>query len=204
MKDRIKKQHTGNLRKEYSRTRKTGFLLMGTILLLAGCVKDDLYNTQHPDKGALVVIADWAGASSEAVLPDTYILHVDNQEHEAGSTPCIFPSLLSPGQHKLLACSKAEGITTDEATATVNTLEDGTLEPLPGYLFSAVKEVEITADDTLRTSMSMRQHNRLLSLVMKMEEGEKERLSSVSATLEGIASSVDLGTGTLTDSRERR
>ena len=42
MKDRIKKQHTGNLRKEYSRTRKTGFLLMGTILLLAGCVKDDL------------------------------------------------------------------------------------------------------------------------------------------------------------------
>ena len=96
MKDRIKKQHTGNLRKEYSRTRKTGFLLMGTILLLAGCVKDDLYNTQHPDKGALVVIADWAGASSEAVLPDTYILHVDNQEHEAGSTPCIFPSLLSP------------------------------------------------------------------------------------------------------------
>ena len=58
MKDRIKKQHTGNLRKEYSRTRETGFLLMGTILLLAGCVKDDLYNTQHPDKGALVVTAD--------------------------------------------------------------------------------------------------------------------------------------------------
>ena len=105
MKDRIKKQHTGNLRKEYSRTRKTGFLLMGTILLLAGCVKDDLYNTQHPDKGALVVTADWAGASSEAVLPDTYILHVDNQEYEVGSTPYIFPSLLSPGQHKLLACS---------------------------------------------------------------------------------------------------
>ena len=171
LKDRIKKQHTGNLRKEYSRTRETGFLLMGTILLLAGCVKDDLYNTQHPDKGALVVTADWAGASSEAVLPDTYILHVDNQEYEVGSTPYIFPSLLSPGQHKLLACSKAEGSTTDEATATVNILEDGTLEPLPGYLFSAVKEVGITADDTLRTSMSMRQQNRLLSLVMKMEEG---------------------------------
>ena len=58
MKDRNKKHHTGNLRKEYSRTRETGPLLMGTILLLAVCGKDDLYNTQHPDKGALVVTAD--------------------------------------------------------------------------------------------------------------------------------------------------
>lgn len=52
-------------------------------LLLGGYIKDDLYNTPHPDKGAVRVTTDWSGASSDAVLPQSYILRIGTQEQTA-------------------------------------------------------------------------------------------------------------------------
>lgn len=42
----------------------------------AGCVKDDLYNTPHPDKGAVRVTTDWSGRSSEASVPGSHTLRI--------------------------------------------------------------------------------------------------------------------------------
>lgn len=200
MKDRIKKQHTGGAGKTHSDIRSTGLLLSGVLLmaLATGCVKDELYNMPHPDRGTLAVTTDWTAASSEAVLPETYILRTGDGEQEVDRTAGALLSGMAPGHYALLAYNKPAGITTEDNTARVNTLEDGTLEPLPGYLFSAAKEIEMTAGGTLKASMPMRQHIRLLSLSLKMEEGDRERLASVTATLGGIAPSVDLTTGTLT------
>lgn len=39
---------------------------------MTGCVKDELFNTPHPDKGAVVVTTDWTDALAEATVPDTY------------------------------------------------------------------------------------------------------------------------------------
>lgn len=39
---------------------------------MTGCVKDELFNTPHPDKGAVVVTTDWTDALVEATVPDTY------------------------------------------------------------------------------------------------------------------------------------
>lgn len=47
-----------------------------TFQLLGGCVKDDLYNTTHPDKGAVKITTDWSEVSSDAVLPDQYVLSI--------------------------------------------------------------------------------------------------------------------------------
>lgn len=52
-------------------------------ILLASCVKDELYNTPHPDSGAVVVTADWSDRNSDADIPQTYILSIDGQEQEA-------------------------------------------------------------------------------------------------------------------------
>lgn len=167
-------------------------------LLLGGCVKDDLYNTPHPDKGAVRVTTDWSGASSDAVLPQSYMLRIGTQEQTASGTDNAFNTLFEPGRQDLLVYHQTEGITLTDHTATVNTLADGTLNPMPGYLFSGVEELEIVKDDTLQVTVKMEQRIRSLTLALKLTPGDKERIVSTSATLTGIASAMDLRDGAIT------
>lgn len=178
----------------------TGKLLIFALatLQLAGCVKDDLYNTPHPDKGAVRITTDWSGASSDAVLPQSYILRIGTEEQTVTGTSNAFNALFEPGRQDLLVCHGTDGITLSGHTATVNTLADGTLEPMPGYLFSGTKALEIVKDDTLRVTVNMEQRIRRLTLVLKLTPGDEDRISTTSATLTGIASAIALRDGTIT------
>lgn len=168
------------------------------LLLLVSCVKDDLYNTPHPDKGAVEITTDWTGRSSDAVVPSSYILRIGTEEQTVSKETNVFDALFLPGTQDLLVYNPTEGITINGNTATVNTLPDGTLEPMPGYLFSAARKLEIEKDDTLKVTVPMQQHIRSLTLVLKLKAGDEQRIRSTAATLTGIASAVDLTTGTIT------
>lgn len=186
-------------RKGFPVIRTINLLLAGLALIfMTGCVKDDLYNTPHPDRGAVVVTADWSGRSSDATLPGTYVLCIGDKEQTVSAETNVFRELFLPGKQHLLIRHQPEGITVGGTTATVDTLADGTLEPMPGYLFSGTKELEIVADDTLRVTVPMQQHIRCLTLTLKLNPGDKERIRTTSATLTGIASAVDLTTGAIT------
>ena len=70
MENNTVKLHTEDFRKKFSAIHKTGLFLTGALLILAsGCVKDDLYNTPHPDKGAAVITTDWTDALAESTVP---------------------------------------------------------------------------------------------------------------------------------------
>ncbi len=171
--------------------------ISGSILLLASCVKDDLHNTPHPGKGAVVITTDWTTRSLDAVLPGSYLLRVGTEEQTVSGETNAFNSLFLPGRQDLLVCHPADGITISGTSATVNTLPDGTLESLPGYLFSASSSLEIAEDDTLNTTVAMRQRIRRLTLVLKLTPGDETRIRCTTAMLTGIASTVDLATGTV-------
>ncbi|WP_240054250.1 hypothetical protein [Bacteroides uniformis] len=51
------------------------------------CVKDDLHNTPHPDKGAVRVTTDWTGRSEEAVQPENYLLRIGEESQEVTAEP---------------------------------------------------------------------------------------------------------------------
>ena len=167
------------------------------LLLLVSCVKDDLYNTPHPDKGAVKVTTDWTDRSSDATLPDSYILRIGAQEQTVSGAVNAFDALFPPGKQDLLVYHQAEGITISGTTAMVNSLPDGMLEPAPGYLFSASGTLEVMKDDTLHLTVPMKQHIRRLALALKLNPGDEQRIGSTAATLTGIASAVDLTTGIL-------
>lgn len=181
---------------------------MAVALLLSGCVKDELYNTPHPDKGAVQITTDWTGRSSDAILPTDYILRIGSTEpgtRSAGSgeqtvsgETNVFKSLFLPGTQNLLVYHHADGITISGTTATVNTQEDGTLNPMPGFLFSAAKELNVQKDDTLKIFVPMMQRIRTLKLTLKLNPGDDLRIAGTTATLTGIAPSVDLTTGSVT------
>lgn len=166
---------------------------------LGGCSKDDPHHTPHPDKGAVVVSTDWSGRSSDAVPPDTYVLRIGPYEQMVSGETNVLSTLFNPEKHDLLVWHTAEGITVDGATATVNTLPDGTLHPKPGHLFSAARELEIIKDDTLRITVPMKQHIRRLTLILKLSPEDKPRIGSTTATLTGIASTTNIVTGQIVD-----
>ncbi len=163
---------------------------------MTGCVKDELFNTPHPDKGAVVVTTDWTDALAEATVPDTYFLSMDGGEtKEVQAVTSCYPDLLLPGKHTLLVYNEPQGMKVSGTTSTVNSLTDGTLEPLPEYLFSAVKELDVVQDDTLRIAVPM--IRRLCPIVLNLTLGGEntEDIASITATLGGMAASVDLQTG---------
>lgn len=76
---------------------------MVAAVLLASCVKDDLYNTPHPDKGAVVITTDWTDALAESTVPGTYLLRMDDGKAVPTSEKTtVYPELLTPVAHTLL------------------------------------------------------------------------------------------------------
>ena len=144
------------------------------------------------------VTTDWTGRSSDAVVPADYILRIGGEEQMVQGETNAFKSLFLPGTQSLLAYHQTEGVTISGTTATVNTLGDGTLNPMPGFLFSASKELDIQKDDTLKVVVPMMQRIRTLALTLKLNPGDERRIASTASTLTGIAPSMDLATGSVT------
>ena len=47
------------------KTRYMTILTAAIALSLTSCVKDELFNTPHPDLGAVIVTTDWSAKSAE-------------------------------------------------------------------------------------------------------------------------------------------
>lgn len=162
---------------------------------LASCVKDELYNTPHPDSGAVVVTADWSDRNSDADIPQAYILSIDGQEQEASGETNVLNRLLSAGKYTLTAYNKPDQVTIANNTASVNATSAKHINPMPGYLFASVQDINVVADDTLRVTARMKQLIRRLNLELTATEGDYSRVQSATATLSGVASVADMATG---------
>ena len=162
---------------------------------LASCVKDELYNTPHPDSGAVVVTADWSDRNSDADIPQAYILSIDGQEQEVSKETNVLNRLLPAGKYTLAAYNKADQVTVANNTASVNATSAKHINPMPGYLFASVQDINVVADDTLRITARMKQLIRRLNLELTATEGDYSRVQSATATLSGVASVADMATG---------
>ena len=169
------------------------YIICAVMLALVSCVKDDLHDTPHPDRGAVTVNAYFAEKAEDAAVPAEYTLTIGGNACTATpGTDFCHPALFAPGGYTLTAYNECDGMTANGTTVTVNTLADGTVESLPGYLFAQSREITVVADDTLRVSLPMVQRVRDLHLRLTVTEGDPERIASLTGTLSGIAGAFDL------------
>ena len=165
---------------------------MAAAVLLSSCVKDTLYDTPHPDKGAVTI--SLTGLSAD----DNYVLDMDGKVADITGSPFTNPDLLNPGTHSMVIYNRAEGFTFDGRMARVNApdgksrADAAALIPLPGYLKSVSREITVTADDTLRVSLVPQQRVRDLHIEFTVTQGRPELIQSVTATLGGIAGAFDM------------
>ena len=167
-------------------------------LLLSSCVKDTLYDTPHPDRGAVTVrLTGWTA-------DDDYVLDMDGKTADITCSPFVYPDLLLPGAHSLVLYNRAEGFTFDGRMAYVNTRDDkiradgATIIPLPGYLKTISQEIAVVADDTLRITPSPQQRVRDLHIEFTVTQGRPELIQTVTGTLGGIAGAFDMEAGQTT------
>ena len=167
-------------------------------LLLSSCVKDTLYDTPHPDRGAVTVrLTGWTA-------DDDYVLDMDGKTADITGSPFTNPDLLNPGTHSMVIYNRVEGFTFDGRMAYVNASDnkshaDGApIIPLPGYLKTVSQKITVVADDTLRITPSPQQRVRNLQLKLEVTQGRPELIQSVTATLSGIAGTFNMETGQTT------
>lgn len=196
-------------RKQYIRSskinavRQTVSVVMAAFAIfastsLASCVKDELYDTPHPDKGAVVLDVD--GLSDG----EGYAVDIDGRIFEATGSTFTVPGLFEPGTHTVTVYNRPEGFSVEGFVARVAPLgaaarsDDGLIHPLPGYLYSGTRQITVTADDSLKVDLSVAQRVRDLRLELTVTEGDPGRIASVKGTLSGIAGAFDLAAQRIT------
>lgn len=170
-------------------------LMYGAIsaLLLASCVKDEVYNTSHPDKGAISIHVNLPQGMGD------YTVEIDGQSVQGSGATIVYPTLLSPGEHNLLIYNHPDGITIADGIARVNAMADtksngNAILPIPGCLYSASTTCTVTADDTVHIELDPLRRMRDLHFELTVAEGDPERIASVEGVLSGIAGTYTLAT----------
>lgn len=184
-----------------TRKRKYTTTILATALLfsLGGCVKDELHDTPHPDKGIVAVSIDLPqGASGE-----DYTVEIDGTTADGKEGRYTVSDPLPPGEYTVLAYNTPQGFTVTDGIARVERT-DGTvraltdfINPLPDYLYSGTERITVMADDTLRMNLDVTQRVRDLHIELTVTEGDPERITGIMGTLSGVAEAYDLRNETL-------
>ena len=170
-------------------------LMYGAIsaLLLTSCVKDEVYNTSHPDKGAVSIHVNLPQGMGD------YTVEIDGQSVQGSGATIVYPTLLSPGEHNLLMYNHPDGLTIADGIARVNAMADiqsngNVILPMPGCLYSVSTTCTVTADDTVHIELDPLRRMRDLHFELTVAEGDPERIASVEGVLSGIAGTYTLAT----------
>lgn len=179
----------------------TTILAMALLFSLGGCVKDELHDTPHPDKGVVAVAIDVPQGDEEE--EGAYTVEIDGTTVDGKEGHYTVSDPLPPGEYTVLAYNTPQGFTVTDGIARVERT-DGTvraltdfINPLPDYLYSGTERITVVADDTLRMNLDVTQRVRDLHIELTVTEGDPERIASVTGTLAGVAEAYDLRNETL-------
>lgn len=163
------------------------------------CVKDKLFHTPHPHKGAVVFSADFSRRSASCPLPAGYRVTVGADECSAPSSgEYCHPVLFDSGTYPLMAWTDCDGVTVSGGVARVDVVADGEIDPRPGYLFCTNGDVTVVKDDTVRVALPMTQRTRDFHLEFVLTEGDPELVESVAGRLDGVAGAFDVASQSIT------
>ncbi|MCD8275966.1 MAG: hypothetical protein LUC96_13470 [Alistipes sp.] len=174
--------------------------ILGTAAITS-CVKDDLYNTPHPEHGKVTVTADWSDRGDGIAVPEKWVVNIGEYTGEETAGTHSPDYLFEPDEYRMTAYSPAEGITVSGTTATVSPAPDNGDSPgsfvsnAPGWMFTHVQDIVIEKDRDHVFTARMAQQVRQLTLVIAPSGDAKDRIESMEGTLSGVAGTFDMATG---------
>lgn len=162
---------------------------------MTGCVKDELFNTPHPDHGKAAVTADWSERGEGVAVPERWTVNIGEYTGEETAETHAPDYLFEPDEYRITAYNPAENVTVSGTTATV-AVSDGFVSNAPGWLFTHVQDVAIEKDTDHEFTARMKQQVRQLTLTIEPSGDAKDRIVSIEGTLSGVAGTLDFATDT--------
>lgn len=161
-------------------------LLLLLVLIIISCTRVDL---EDPLKGKMTLVTDWSKRTTGIEQPASYTVIINNQTLNYTQTTNLLPEL-ETGTYPIWIYNTPEKVTVSGTSATVTTTGNS-VDPLPGYLFTATTEARYADFKEETITAVMQQHVRQLTIELTVTEGDPERIESSVATLMGIANSLD-------------
>ena len=174
-------------------------LVFLAISALFGCETDDHFNTSHPDEGGIILTVDWSQVTTAA--PATYQARAifasgftRDFDNLVGRTNLL---VVEPGEATLYVYNEAEYISVSKEKARVHTV-DGNVAPNPGLFFVYAGKVVTERDKEFAHTAVMNQQTGEMKLSFAIKPAEMiNKVKSIHAKLEGVASELDLQTNEL-------
>lgn len=160
---------------------------------LTSCVKDELFDTPHPDHGKVTVTTDWSGRGEGIAVPGMWVVNIGEYTGEETAEAHAPDFLFEPDEYRMTVYSPAEDITVSGTVATV-AVSEGFVSDAPGWLFSHVQDIVIEKDRDHTFTAQMKQQVRRLTLVIEPTGDAKDRIGSIEGTLSGVAGTLDIAT----------
>lgn len=167
------------------------FLFLLLVLTVVSCTRVDL---EDPLKGKITLTTDWSKRTTGIEQPENYTIKLGDQTLTYTQPSNLLPELKT-GIYPIWIYNTPEKISVSVTTATVNTT-DNLVDPLPGWLFTAVSEAVYADFKEEAITAVMQQQVRQLTIELTITEGNPEHITSTTATLTGIANNLNFKTNT--------
>lgn len=167
-------------------------------LSLTSCVKDELFDTPHPEHGKVTVTADWTEKGDGIAAPEKWTVNIGDYTGEETGVTHAPDYLFTPGEYSIIAYNPAENITVSGTTASV-ALGNGKsnfISGAPGILFTHVQDITIEKDKEHAFTATMRQQTGCITLMIEPTSDAAGRIESIAGSLSGVAGTMDFATGT--------
>ena len=163
---------------------------------LSACYKSDLIYSTPPDKCRVEVAVVAPAVPEGEEEPDGYIGYIDGQEVAVTDDgKVVFTEPLEPGVYTVYIHSKPKKTTVDcpAADCYIASLPtaDGVVTHESEILYFGTKELTVIADSVIRSKVTLSPMVRKLNLNLDVTESDPARISSVEASLSGVASQWD-------------
>lgn len=159
------------------------------LLTVISCTRVDL---EDPLKGKITLVTDWSKRTAGIEIPASYTVKLGDQTLTYSQASNLLPKL-EAGTYPIHIYNIPEKITVSGTSASVTTTSY-MVDPLPGWLFTAVSEATYTDFKVETITAAMQQQVRQLTITLKPEGGTIDRITSITATLSGVAGTWDFKT----------
>jgi hypothetical protein len=160
------------------------------ITVQTSCVKEPLYDTDHPNHGKITLTTTWDERSETVYAPVSYTAKIGGYSTALQGITNSVDNLFPAGRHDILIYNEAENISVSGTTATAN-YAAGEI----GWLFTGKETVDVEKDKDYHVTVAMRQQVRQLTLKFDITGDARDRISGVDATLSGVAGAINIGNG---------
>lgn len=156
------------------------------LLTVISCTRVDL---EDPLKGKMTLVTDWSKRTTGVEQPASYTVILNNQTLTYSQATNLLPEL-ETGNYPIYIYNTPDKINITGTTASVST-NGNTVDPLPGWLFTATTEARYADFKEETITAVMQQQIRQLTITLKPTGGTIDKISSITASLSGVAGAWD-------------